>query len=66
MPTDPRFFWHVTVNIHIFFFGLKGYNDKIAVDKHFLLYQFNCKQAGLKTITNRGNPLEYYLKHVSQ
>ena len=22
MPTDPRFFWHVTVNTHIFFFGL--------------------------------------------
>jgi hypothetical protein len=21
MPTDPRFFWHVTVNTHIFFFG---------------------------------------------
>ena len=22
MPTDPIFFWHVTVNTHIFFFGL--------------------------------------------
>jgi hypothetical protein len=22
IPTDPRFFWHVTVNTHIFFFGL--------------------------------------------
>ena len=21
MPTDPRFFWHVTVNTHIFLFG---------------------------------------------
>ena len=20
MPTDPRFFWHVTVNTHIYFF----------------------------------------------
>ena len=22
MPTDPRFFWFVTINTHIFFFGL--------------------------------------------
>jgi hypothetical protein len=22
MPNDPRFFWHVTINTHIFFFGL--------------------------------------------
>ena len=27
MPTDPRFFCHVTVNTHIFFFGLTGFHD---------------------------------------
>jgi hypothetical protein len=23
MPTDPRFFWHVTINTHIFFWTLQ-------------------------------------------
>ena len=31
MPTDPRFFWHVTVNTHIFFLGL----NNISIDGGF-------------------------------
>jgi hypothetical protein len=27
IPTNPKFFWHVTVNTHIFFFGLMMIKD---------------------------------------
>ena len=46
-PTDPRFFWHVTVNTHIFFFLAKPEYRKETtymsqvIDKlyHLMLYR---------------------------
>ena len=66
IPTDPRFFWHVTVNTHIFFFGLTSLQFKIIRQishhcKTFFKYMWstNREQTHHKTIET----FEFALNH---
>ena len=63
-PTAPRFFWHVTVNTHIIFFGLSKGNEQFSINRmpykwqlrsmfvirHCITITWNINECGVKLL----------------